>query len=75
MLGGMAWAFWDMCNDEDKDDCKRKATPWELDQAGIDAHEAKKHLGRGSLYDICKCDSGGFAIKRLGCKGPIVERL
>ena len=58
-----------------EDDCKRKATDWELSQAGIDPHEAKSGLGRVSLFEICKCDSGGFAIKRKGCSGPIIDRL
>jgi hypothetical protein len=28
-----------------------------------------------SRFEICKCDSGGFAIKRRGCTGPIIDRL
>ncbi|MDO9190742.1 MAG: hypothetical protein Q7U24_12775, partial [Sulfurimicrobium sp.] len=26
------------CDDDDGDDCKQKATDWELEQAGINAH-------------------------------------
>ena len=62
-------------DDDDDDDCKQKATAWELDQAGINAHEVKKGLGQMSLFEICKCKSGGFAVKRKGCKGPIIFRL
>jgi RHS repeat-associated protein len=65
-------------DDDDDDDCKRRATKWELEQAGIDAHGAKADIvgkKHGSHFDICKCDSGGFAVKRLGCQGPIIERL
>jgi RHS repeat-associated protein len=54
------------CPDEEKDDCKRVATDWELRQAGIDAHEVKKGLGSMRLFEICKCKSGGFAVKRKG---------
>lgn len=63
------------CKDDDQDDCKQKASEWELKQAGIDAHEVKKGLGQVSLYEICKCKSGGFAVKRKGCQGPIIYRL
>jgi hypothetical protein len=57
------------------DDCKKVASKWQLEEAGIDAHEAKAHLGQMSRYEICKCDSGGFAIKLKGCRGDIVEML
>jgi RHS repeat-associated protein len=60
---------------DDGDDCKQKATEWELKQAGIDAHEVKKGLGNVSLFEICKCKSGGFAVKRKACQGPIIYRL
>jgi len=63
------------CPDDDGDDCKQKASDWELKQAGINAHEVKKGLGQVSLFEICKCKSGGFAVKRKGCKGPIIFRL
>lgn len=55
------------------DDCKRKATPWELDQACIEPHldKPKPH----SRYEICKCDSGGFAVKLKNCQGDIIYRL
>jgi len=60
----------------DEDDCKRKATPWELETAGIDPHTEKRALGPNvSRFDLCKCDSGGFAIKVRGCSGPIIFRL
>ena len=65
----------DQCRDDDGDDCKEKASDWELKQAGIDAHEVKKGLGQVSLFEICKCKSGGFAVKRKGCQGPIIFRL
>ncbi len=65
----------DQCNEDDSDDCKQKASEWELKQAGIDAHEVKKGLGQVSLFEICKCRSGGFAVKRKGCQGPIIYRL
>lgn len=52
-------------------------TTWELGKAGINAHDVKRGIvgTAGSKFDICVCDSGGFAVKRLGCQGPIVERL
>ena len=65
----------DQCKDDDDDDCKQKASDWDLRQAGIDAHEVKKGLGQVSLFEICKCKSGGFAVKRKGCQGPIIYRL
>lgn len=65
----------EQCKDDDGDDCKQKASDWELKQAGIDAHEVKKGLGQVSLFEICKCKSGGFAVKRKGCQGPIIFRL
>ena len=65
----------DQCKDDDDDDCKQKASDWELKQAGIDPHEVKKGLGQVSLFEICKCKSGGFAVKRKGCQGPIIFRL
>jgi hypothetical protein len=65
----------EQCKDDDDDDCKQKASDWELKQAGIDAHEVKKGLGQVSLFEICKCKSGGFAVKRKGCQGPIIFRL
>lgn len=55
-----------------KDDCKRRATLWELKTAGIDPHEVKPQPW--SRFEICKCKSGGFAIKRYGT-GKIIERL
>ena len=64
-----------VCKDDDGDDCKQKASDWELKQAGIDAHAVKKGLGQVSLFEICKCKSGGFAVKRKGCQGPIIFRL
>lgn len=64
-----------MCDDDDNDDCKQVASDWDLEQAGIDAHEAKKGLGSVRLFEICKCKSGGFAVKRYGCQGPIIYRL
>ena len=30
---------------ENDDDCKQKASDWDLKQAGINAHEVKKGLG------------------------------
>ena len=63
------------CDDDDNDDCKQVASDWELEQADIDAHEAKKGLGSVRLFEICKCKSGGFAVKRKGCQGPIIYRL
>jgi RHS repeat-associated protein len=74
-LGGVAMAAQECSDCEDDDDCKRVATEWELKQAGIDAHAVKKHLGKMSLFEICKCKSGGFAIKRKGCVGPVIEYL
>jgi RHS repeat-associated protein len=61
--------------DDDDDDCKQVASKWDLKSAGIDAHEVKKGLGNVSLFEICKCKSGGFAVKRKGCQGPIIYRL
>jgi RHS repeat-associated protein len=63
------------CEDEDVDDCKDVASDWELKQADIDAHAEKKGLGSVRLFEICKCKSGGFAVKRKGCQGPIIYRL
>src|SRR5262249_30946062 len=59
------------------DDCKRVASRWELNRAGIDPHETKKEFGLKpvSRFEICKCESGGFAIKLIGCQGPIIERI
>jgi RHS repeat-associated protein len=65
----------EQCKDDDGDDCKQKASDWELKQAGINAHEVKKGLGQVSLFELCKCKSGGFAVKRKGCQGPIIFRL
>ena len=62
-------------DDDGDDDCKQVATAWQLKEAGIDAHEVKKGLGQVSLFEICKCKSGGFAVKRKGCQGPIIYRL
>jgi hypothetical protein len=44
----------EQCKDDDGDDCKQKASDWELKQAGIDAHEAKDGLGQAKLFEICK---------------------
>jgi RHS repeat-associated protein len=63
------------CEEEGVDDCKDVASDWELKQAGIDAHAEKKGLGSIRLFEICKCKSGGFAVKRKGCQGPIIYRL
>jgi RHS repeat-associated protein len=65
----------EQCQDNDDDDCKQRASDWGLEQAGIDPHEAKKGLGQLSLSEICKCKSGGFAVKRKDCQGPIIYRL
>jgi RHS repeat-associated protein len=77
--GGGGWSGEQCPNDPpEPDDCKRKATDWELLKAGIDAHATKQDIvgkGASGRHDICKCDSGGFAVKKLGCQGPIVERL
>jgi RHS repeat-associated protein len=55
------------------DDCKRVATEYELKKACIVPHEVKPEPW--SRYEICKCDSGGFAVKLKGCVGPILERV
>jgi RHS repeat-associated protein len=63
---------------DDHDDCKRKATDWELEQAGIEGHAVKIEIvGKKNIsrYEICKCASGGFALKLRKCRGPIIERL
>ena len=55
-------------SDEDCFDCK-KASPWDLVQAGIfDAHQYKKEHGAvpESRYDICKCKDGSIRIARMG---------
>ncbi len=48
-------------------DCK-KATNWELKEAGIDPHEYKTEHGAipWSRYDICKCKDGLFRIAQVG---------
>ena len=60
---------------ENDDDCKQKASDWDLKQAGINAHEVKKGLGQVRFFGICKCKSGGFTVKRNGCQGSIIFRL
>jgi len=64
------------CGDGD-DDCKQRATEWELRNAGIDAHEAKKHWKPMKHFEICKCQSGPFVfvLKRYGCQGSIIEEV
>jgi RHS repeat-associated protein len=54
----------------DKPDC-RKASDWELKQAGIDPHEYKTEHGAEpwSRYDICKCKDGTFRIAQVGMCG------
>lgn len=57
------------------DDSKQKASDWDLKQAGINAYEVKKGLGQVRSFKICKCKSGGFAVKRNGYQGSIIFRL
>ena len=49
----------------------RKATNWELKQAGIDPHAYKdEHRARPvSRFDICKCDDGSLRIADVGMCG------
>jgi len=57
--------------DKDEPDCK-KATPWQLVQAGIeDAHEFKTDYGAvpNSRFDICACKDGSIVIKAVGSCG------
>lgn len=61
----------DLVCDDDKQDCK-KATPWQLIQAGIDdPHEFKTDYGAvpNSMYDICACKDGSIIIKTVGMCG------
>lgn len=54
--------------DDDKPDC-RKASPWDLLQAGItDPHAYKTENGAvpWSRYDICKCKDGSIRIAAVG---------
>jgi hypothetical protein len=51
-----------------KPDC-RKATKWDLKQAGIlDEHRYKREHGAipESRFDICKCKDGSIRIARVG---------
>lgn len=64
---------------EDSDKCDKNLDKSMLRRAGIKEreHEVKQDwLGdkrETSLFDICGCDDGRIVIKRLNCKGPIVE--
>ncbi|MEW6446003.1 MAG: hypothetical protein AB1479_08210, partial [Pseudomonadota bacterium] len=54
--------------DDDKQDC-RKASKWDLQQAGIfDEHKYKR--GHGAVpearFDICKCKDGSVRIAAVG---------
>ncbi|ATE59509.1 RHS repeat domain-containing protein [Thauera sinica] len=67
-------AIADLCNgndDDDKPDC-RKASKWDLVQAGIlDEHAYKRENGAvpESRYDICKCKDGTIRIAAVGMCG------
>jgi len=56
------------CEDDKKPDC-RKASSWDLKQAGItDEHAYKTDHGAvpWSSFDICKCKDGTIRIARVG---------
>jgi len=56
------------CPPDDKPDC-RKASKWDLAQAGIfDEHKYKREHGAipESRFDICKCKDGSIRIARVG---------
>jgi hypothetical protein len=72
---GLIWHFAIMAGLLPAGDDSATSKKDELKQAGIDVHEVKTRLGQVSLFEICKCKSGGFAVKRKGCKGPIIFRL
>lgn len=59
--------------EEDEPDCK-KATPWQLVQAGIEEpHDFKTDYGAvpNSRFDICACKDGSIVIKAVGgCGQP-----
>ena len=59
--------------DDLDDDCKDKATDYEIEKACIDPHNTIKW--KKQRYEICKCKSGRFVLKLKGCKGPIVEHI
>jgi hypothetical protein len=72
-LGGLAGDKLADAVCDDGPDCK-KASPWQLLQAGIfDAHEFKTDYGAvpNSRFDICACKDGSIVIKEVGgCGKP-----
>jgi RHS repeat-associated protein len=62
---------------EDGERCDKKLDTALLRRAGIDGHAVKEDwLGTNkgiSFYDLCGCDDGRIVVKRMGCRGPVVE--
>ncbi len=62
---------------EDGERCDKKLDTALLRRAGVDGHAVKEDwLGTNkgiSFYDLCGCDDGRIVVKRMGCRGPVVE--
>lgn len=62
---------------EDGERCDKKLDTALLRRAGIDGHAVKEDwLGTNkgiSFYDLCGCDDGRIVVKRMGCRGAVVE--
>ena len=78
-------APWDDANDDTTTDdpycpqpneCNKRLSDWQIQNAGFDAHEIKYEILGGnaniSRFELCLCNNGAVVIRNKGCKGPVI---